>query len=372
MRALIAIVVLLFPMAVWGQTPAVKIIAPKDGYSCPVGTPVDLMVWTRPGLKVSSVTVLSEDGSGIGMASEPPWTVQWDTSQARPGAYTLRAQVTLYDGTTRDSVPVMVVLQRPPGPAGVTLKEGTPVLLANEDRMVSGETPEGTVVRYKVDKDVLGPNGEILIPAGSPGYGTVVKSEGSGFFGRSGALNITLESVHAADQTPVALRAQRNATADDQETAVIVGAVLVSVFFVFMEGDDVVIPPGTLFTGFVRNDTLIAKPGAPRLSQAELKLPRSVSMLVPSAGGRVKREDQVVFSCSTTPQDDSAYVRLYMDDVLVAWQKGNLSSIACNTRRSDAIDRLFSPGQHTMVAEVTFTSGHVVKSEPVTFTVVED
>lgn len=249
-------------------------------------------------------------------------------------------------------------------PAACVIQEGTPVLLLTEEKMVSGETPEGSTVLYKVERDVLGPKGQVLIPAGARAHGKVLKSSGSGFFGRAGELNISIESVEAADKTVIPLRAVRDATADDSTAGMIVGAVLLSVFFVFMEGDDVVIPPQTLFSGYVNRDTKIPAPAPSKKIGG-----KSAKMLGP---GAVKREDQMSFACTATPDDPQAYVRLFVDGKTVAGQKGALNKIVWDTRRNEKLsEELAREGKHNVSAEVTWANGEIVKTEPVEFTIID-
>ena len=251
-------------------------------------------------------------------------------------------------------------------PTSVVLKDGTPVLLSTREKMVSGETPEGAPVEYRVERDVLGPRGEILIPAGAKAFGKVTKSEGSGFFGRSGALNLSLETVLAADGTSVPIRALRAATADDSETGVIVGAVLLSVFFVFMEGDDVEIPAGTVFSAFVSHDVPIARPLPAKVPLALVQQPKTLRILAPKAGEVVQKEDKIVVSCEAQPPaDEEAYVRLYVDNKLVNTQKGNLSQVEWDTRK---YEKLAEEGEHTLQADLTYRTGLVVQSQVQKFT----
>ncbi|GMU57728.1 MAG: hypothetical protein AMXMBFR33_68740 [Candidatus Xenobia bacterium] len=246
----------------------------------------------------------------------------------------------------------------------VVLKEGTPLLLTTVDRLVSGEVPAGSVVRYKVDRDVLGPQGQVLIARGADARGKVLKSEGSGFFGRSGALDISLETVVAADGTSVPLRAVRAATAADQETAVIVGGILLSWAFIFMEGDDIDIPAGTPLDAFVDLDTPVAKPGA----RVKL-LPCSVKILTPASGSHLKEEEKIFFSCEATPKDEEPWVRVYIDQILVASQRGNLSNVLWNTYRNEKqTERVTGPGEHQVVLEVTWSNGQIATSEPIKLT----
>ena len=259
---------------------------------------------------------------------------------------------------------ILLLLLCAPSYATKTLKDGTPIILQTTEKMVSGETPEGSTVKFTVERDVLGEDGAVLVQAGATAYGKVTKSEGSGFFGQSGALNIALESATAIDGTVIPLRAVRSATADDQQDGMIVGAVLLSVFFVFMEGDDITIPPGTLFTGWVKHDHPIKKPGPIKPAGPA----RSAKLTIPAPGARVQKEDKLTFTAVATPDDPEAYVRLYFDDVVVHTQKGNLANLRWDVGRHD---RLVQAGEHTTYAEITYKSGHIVKTPPVRFTILD-
>lgn len=258
----------------------------------------------------------------------------------------------------------LIALLIAPALAQVTLPEGTPVLLVTQDRMVSGEVEVGSKVRLLVERDVLGPSGQVLIAKGAPASGTVLKSEGSGFFGRSGALDFSLDNATAVDGTAVRLRAVRSATADDQETAVIVGGVLLSWAFIFMEGDDVDIPAGTVLNTWTSENTKISKPGA-----AVAMGPKKVSVTTPAPGTSYKEEEKLYFSAEATPPDDNAWVRVYIDDSMVSSQRGNLSRIEWNTYRNEKqTERVTGAGEHKLVVEVTWSNGQIVSSEPVPVT----
>lgn len=249
-------------------------------------------------------------------------------------------------------------------PSPSTVKDGTPLVLTTKEKMVSGEIPEGTKIKYQVERDVLDSQGRVLIAAGATAYGKVIKSEGSGFFGRSGALNISVDNVDAVDGSLVPLRAVRDETADDQETAVIVGGVLLSVFFVFMEGDDITFNQGTVITAFVDRDSPIAAPGPAKISPAQVNAPRSLVITSPTADSTVQKEDKMVVQTTLTPDDPDAFVRLYLDRKLVKSQRGGVSRIEWDPR---PYEKFTQEGNHTLEAEITGSQGMIVRSNPVKF-----
>lgn len=349
-----------------------RIVAPKDGLTTRQGNNVDVMVVTAEQQNVSSVVVFGDDGAALGITNQAPFLVHWNTASARPGLHTIKAQVHMKDGSTREAIAIHVMIEAAPqalAPVQTVLKESTALMLTNEEKLVSGDTPEGSVVSFRVDRDVFDPNGLLLIRAGSTAYGKAVKSSGSGMFGRAGELNLSLDSATAVDGTTVPLRAVRNAEAGDNVGGVIVGALLLSVFFVFLSGDDVEIEPGTIFTAFVGRDTVITRPVSPPTSAAA-NVSRSVTMLVPTSGSKVHREDKIKLSCSCTPADEAAFVRIYLDqNSLIVSQKGNLGSLIWDTQRWEKISQ---NGKHTLTPEVTFSTGHVVTGAPVQIELSDD
>jgi len=344
----------------------VRIVAPKDGLTTKQGTNVDVMVVAPDEKNVSSVVVFGDDGAALGITNQAPFVVHWNTATAHPGLHTLKAQVNMKDGSTRDAIAIHVMIEAPAS-TGAVLKESTALMLTNEEKLVSGDTPEGSVVRFRVDRDVFDPNGLLLIRAGSTALGKAVKSSGSGMFGRAGELNLSLESATAVDGTTVPLRAVRNAEAGDNVGGVIVGALLLSVFFVFMSGDDVEIEPGTIFTAFVSHDTTITRPVIPPPSA---NVTRSVTMLVPSNGAKLQHQDKIKLSCSCSPNDEAAYVRIYLDqNSLIVSQKGNLGSLEWDTKRWEKVSQ---NGKHTLTPEVTFSTGHVVTGATVQVELIDE
>ena len=251
------------------------------------------------------------------------------------------------------------VLGKPPAPE---IQEGHPIVLLTEEFMKSGDTPTGSTVRFRVDRDVILPDGRSLIPANAQAIGEILKSEPHGLFGQAGELNFAIRSVTAADGTAVPLRAVKNAEGDSIMAPVIVGAVLVTPLALLFNGPNVEIPAHTAFTAFVDKTTPITKPLPSRLNKASLGITRTVAITDPKEGALVEKSDKVVFAVNTVPTDDNAYVRLYLDDKVIKIQKGSFSRIEWT--RSDLVD----DGSHRLEAEVTFESGHVVKSPPVRFT----
>jgi hypothetical protein len=202
------------------------------------------------------------DSKGIGLSEKSPYAFDWDTSNISDGKYVLRATVFLSNNQKISSSPVVVEIKQSANSVSQTqnvsvLKEGTPIVLITEEEMISGKIKQGSTIHFKVDKDITGPNGEILISSGAMAYGEVTKSEGHGMLGKSGKLDFKVTSVTAADGTAVNVRAKKDGTAENSTGWVVAGAILLSVLCVFFNGANVEIPSGTSFTAFVSSDTTV-------------------------------------------------------------------------------------------------------------------
>jgi hypothetical protein len=324
------------------------------------------MVVTKPGLKIDSIAILCDEGRGIGMICEKPYTVKWDTKNFNSGTYKVHAEVHLIDGRTLKSAQIEINLEGTPvtpSPTASAIKEGTPVILVTEQEMVSGKVAEGSIVHFRVDKDVLGSEGQILIPYESTAYAKVLKSRPHGMFGKPGKLDFAIESVNAADGTSVPLRAVRDASGNSEGAMVIVGALLLSVLFVFFCGHNVEIPKGTSFTAYVNHDTIIAKPLPSKLTAADLSILRTIAINSPKSGEKIKKSDSYTISCTISPADNEAYTRVYVDNDLCAWQKGNPANIKWKNMKANNL----KTGEHEIVVEITFSTGQIIKSSPIRF-----
>ena len=103
------------------SAPSVFITAPENGSTATIGETLDVYIATSGDAKVSTVA-LTCDGRGIGMTSEAPATLKWDTSALTAGAHTLRARAVLDSGEAISSDPVVVTLF---GPAETTAMSET-------------------------------------------------------------------------------------------------------------------------------------------------------------------------------------------------------------------------------------------------------
>ena len=356
----------------------VRIVAPEAGCTATVGDELAVLVFVSQDLDVSSLAVMC-DSRGVGMTDVSPYTVTWDTSDFQPGDHALRAFAYLKSGERVGAEPVSVTLYAPvlpnvqtlpvaealPSVKPVTLKEGTPVLLATTEKMVSGRVAEGSTVRYKVLRDVGGPDGNIVIPYGGFAQGRVTRSRRRGMFGKAGQLEFTVDSVEAVDGTTVPLRAFQEAAGKGNKNAVIVSTILLSVLAVFLHGRDVDVPEATEITAYVDHDTPVARPQAPGAEGVIRGEPLEVvAISEPSNGSVFRRGAEVRIALDVEPAEKFRSVRIFADDAEILSHEGELKDFGWSTGRVPT-------KEYSLSAEVRFTNGRVLRSAPVTVTVTE-
>ena len=134
----------------------------------------------------------------------------------------------------------------------VTVPAGTVVELINEDPIESKTLTEGDRLTFSVAEDIM--IGDVVaIPRGMQADGTVSKARKAGRFGRDGKIEITYDSVHAADGSPVALVVGEKVGAS-AAGAIILGPVGL-VGGLFVKGHDVNIPAGSTMYAETKADT---------------------------------------------------------------------------------------------------------------------
>lgn len=373
------------------ESPAVQIAAPETGCIAHLGDVLQVLVVVDPTLDVSTVVMMC-DARGIGMAQAPPYAVEWKTADFEPGDHVLRATAYLKSGEKVGAMPVTVSLFRPQAlpaesaPAAavrtapiqpVTLKEGTAILLQTTEKMVSGRVAEGSTVRYRVARDILGPDGSLLIAYGNFAQGKVTRSRRRGMFGKAGQLEFTVETVDAIDGTVVPLRAQQEMAGKDNKTTVIATALLLTVFTVFVNGKDVEVPADTEVTAYVDHDTVIAHPTAardregsaarsvPAVQSASNSPAEIVRITSPAAGSELRIGTDVDVAVSVPPGQRPRLIALLCDGKRVAHHEGESTSLIWSTRG-------MSTGDHLLEMDVQFAGQNWMRSAPLKVTLVTE
>lgn len=127
-----------------------------------------------------------------------------------------------------------------------------PVVVINH--LKSGRNKEGENVFYRTFATVYGPHHEVLIPAGSEGFGKITESKGSGMAGKGGKLKFTCEYIVAGGNTHIIFAnadLSRQGRTYNPITTLLVGGPL----SLFSKGRDIDVDEGTPFLMEVAADT---------------------------------------------------------------------------------------------------------------------
>lgn len=138
------------------------------------------------------------------------------------------------------------------------LQEGTPVRVAIEQTIKSGADKAGEPIKFEVSEDVYDANHSLVIPKGAEADGVILQSSRRGMFGKAGKLKFTCDYVVAGDQLHVPLRGDSTLVRGrDNRGATAAVVVLVSPFGLLINGRDVTIKEGTVFTMYVDKSTAV-------------------------------------------------------------------------------------------------------------------
>lgn len=136
--------------------------------------------------------------------------------------------------------------------AAPRLPEGTEVRVRTESDLTSKTAEVGDAVYLRVS-DPVRHNGRIVIPDGARVTGRISEARHRGVFGRSGKLEITVDSVKVGENS-VRLRGARKNSGKGQGTLSIATAVLVAPVAGIITGKSAVIKQGTEFIVYTDQD----------------------------------------------------------------------------------------------------------------------
>lgn len=126
----------------------------------------------------------------------------------------------------------------------VTVPDGTEFTAQTLEFLSSETANAGDQVQMEVDNNVV-IDGAIAIAAGTPVRGTIANVTRASRMGRSGTINIRVETTAAVDGQRVPLRATKAQTEGDKTGSTIALSLIVSPLFLLRRGNDVAYQPGT-------------------------------------------------------------------------------------------------------------------------------
>jgi hypothetical protein len=140
-----------------------------------------------------------------------------------------------------------------------TITPETTVKLVLADRLTSNGSHKGDRFTLRVDEDIVGPTGAVLIRKGTAAYGTVTQSRGAGSFGKRGLLNVSIDYTTAVDGQRVPLRGSSAKPGKSGSKAAVYTFAFVSVAGFFIKGGNSSIQPGTTLMAFA-DETVTVNP----------------------------------------------------------------------------------------------------------------
>ena len=157
---------------------------------------------------------------------------------------------------------------------GESINDRPPVGLLLLDKLMSGRSHVGDIVHYETLANVCDRNGNVLIPAGSPAFGTVTRSKGSGMFGKRGQLEFTCDHVDLPNGEHVPLTGSSIGGSGANGTAATVAvSLLVSPLGLLIKGGTITVNKGTPVTMYIADGARIdPATGAPVGVRADFTL----------------------------------------------------------------------------------------------------
>lgn len=151
------------------------------------------------------------------------------------------------------------------------LPEGMAIRLETRTDMSSKSARAGDKVELAVAKPVT-IGGTTLIPAGSPATGEVVRARDNGLLGRSGKLDIRVDSIKVG-AVDVPVRGKQSAKGKSGTLGAVGAGVLFLPLAVIVRGKDVKLPAGTLLEVYVDKEVTIASQATPNAAPPEETTP---------------------------------------------------------------------------------------------------
>ena len=153
-------------------------------------------------------------------------------------------------------LPAVTLADTPSTTVSSAIPDGTEVHLALMKDLKSGGNKAGEEIPFEVSQDVYSPGRALLISANTPAYGKVLQSSRRGMFGKGGKLKYTIDYILMPDKSRVILRSDPQLVrGGDNRTASIATAILLTPLTLFINGKDVSVNKGQVFTMYIAAPT---------------------------------------------------------------------------------------------------------------------
>lgn len=160
----------------------------------------------------------------------------------------------------------------------VVIPDGTEVFAVTVDKLSSATAAEGDRIQLRVDEPVV-VDGVVVISKGAIIHGSVADVGRRGRMGRSGRINIRVESTVAVDGQRVALRASKGGEGEGRVGTTVALTVLFGPLGLLKSGKDAVINEGTQVKAYTNEAVTVAVSPTPQASPVAALLSQSLTGL---------------------------------------------------------------------------------------------
>jgi hypothetical protein len=155
--------------------------------------------------------------------------------------------------------PPTVTSSAPETTANVVLPDGTEVKLITIEEISSKKAIQDDLLTFKIAEDVKIGN-KVVIAKGAIAKGIVTNAKKKGMMGRSGELNIRIESTETVDGQTIKLRSTKSGEGGDKVGTTVALTVLFGPLGLLKRGKDAVIKADTILTDFTNEaKTIVVK-----------------------------------------------------------------------------------------------------------------
>lgn len=138
----------------------------------------------------------------------------------------------------------------------VTLKAGTPVILATIETVSSKTTVSGNTVDFKVVTDVI-VDGNVVIPAGTIAKGQASNVSRASAIGKGGEITVGINNINALDGTLVPLSGANISASGKNKVGLAIVCGICTLFGFLIPGSQAELPAGSQTQAVVMSNTIV-------------------------------------------------------------------------------------------------------------------
>lgn len=138
----------------------------------------------------------------------------------------------------------------------VTLKAGTPVILATVETVSSKTTVSGNTIDFKVVTDVI-VDGNVVIPAGTIAKGQASNVSKASAIGKGGEITVGINNINALDGTLVPLSGANISASGKNKVGLAIVCGICTLFGFLIPGSQAELPAGSQTQAVVMSNTMV-------------------------------------------------------------------------------------------------------------------